>query len=84
MKKDKVKEMREEYRREDLGQGVRGKYFESYRKGTNLVLLDPDVARAFPTGEAVNRALRSLMISPAGNRGSKVHGHGSKIHSQDK
>jgi len=49
------------FRREDLGMGVRGKYFEAYRKGTNLVLLSPDVAKVFPTEEAVNEALRSLI-----------------------
>jgi hypothetical protein len=38
--------------------GVRGKYAERYRAGTNLVRLAPDVARAFPTEEAVNEALR--------------------------
>ena len=54
-------ELRPEYRREDLGEGVRGKYFQEYRKGTNLVLLSPDVARVFPTDEAVNDALRSLI-----------------------
>ncbi len=62
MKKVKSDKLRQEYRREDLGQGVRGKYFESYRKGTNLVLLRPDVAKAFPSEEAVNEALRSLII----------------------
>ena len=41
--------------------GVRGKYVERYRTGTNIVLLDPDVAQAFPTSEAVNEALRLLM-----------------------
>ncbi len=61
MKKAKSDELRPEYHREDLGPGVRGKYFESYRKGTNLILLSPDVAKAFPTEEAVNDALRSLM-----------------------
>ncbi|HHT9144586.1 MAG: hypothetical protein Q7J76_03120 [Candidatus Brocadiaceae bacterium] len=61
MKKAKSEELRPEYRREDLGPGVRGKYFESYQKGTNLVLLSPDVAKAFPTEEAVNDALRSLI-----------------------
>jgi len=49
----------------DLGQllkhGVRGKYAERYREGTNLVLLEPDVADAFPTGEAVNKALRLVI-----------------------
>ncbi|MDR3568936.1 MAG: hypothetical protein P4L43_12985 [Syntrophobacteraceae bacterium] len=61
MKKDEIDEIRPEYRREDLGPGVRGKYLEAYRAGTNLVLLSPDVARAFPTEEAVNDALRSLI-----------------------
>ncbi len=61
MKKDENDELRPEYRREDLGPGVRGKYFEAYRKGTNLVLLSPDVAKAFPTEQAVNDALRSLI-----------------------
>ena len=54
-------ELRPEYKREDLGLGVRGKYFESYRSGTNLVLLSPDVAKVFLTEEAVNEALRSLI-----------------------
>lgn len=54
-------EMRTEYRREDLGKGVRGKYFERYSKGTNLVLLNDEVAKAFPTTEAVNEALLGLL-----------------------
>ena len=61
MSKAKSDELRPEYHREDLGPGVRGKYLESYRKGTNLVLLSPDVAKAFPTEDAVNDALRSLI-----------------------
>jgi hypothetical protein len=62
MKKAKVSdELRPEYRREDLGRGIRGKYFESYRKGSNLVLLSPDVAKVFPTDEVVNEVLRSLI-----------------------
>lgn len=62
MKKVKVTdELRPEYKREDLGVGVRGKYFEDYSKGTNLVLLSPDVARIFPTEDSVNEALRSLI-----------------------
>ena len=54
-------EMRAEYRREDLGRGVRGKYYAAYQEGSNLVLLNPDVAKAFPTSEAVNEALRGLL-----------------------
>ena len=41
--------------------GVRGKYAKEYREGTNLVLLEPDVAKAFPDEKAVNDALRLVM-----------------------
>ena len=61
MKKAKSDELRTEYRREDLGPGVRGKYLEAYRAGTNLVLLSPDIAKVFSTEQAVNDALRSLI-----------------------
>ena len=44
-------ELRPEYRREDLGPGVRGKYYQAYQEGTNMVLLSPEVAAAFPTEE---------------------------------
>ena len=54
-------EMRAEYLREDFRKGVRGKHLEAYRKGTNLILLSPDVAEVFPNDEAVNDALRSLI-----------------------
>ena len=43
--------------------GVRGKYLDRFRAGTNLALLAPDVRAAFPTDESVNLALRSLMHS---------------------
>jgi hypothetical protein len=54
-------DMRAEYRRGDLGKGVRGKYYARYSKGTNLVLLDDRVAKAFKTAEAVNEALLGLL-----------------------
>jgi hypothetical protein len=57
----KTDEIRPEYKREDLGVGVRGKYFEDYNKGTNLVLLSPDAAKVFSSEKAVNEALRSLI-----------------------
>ena len=57
----KADELRNEYNREDLGRGVRGKYYREYIKGTNLVLLRPEVAHAFPTSEAGNNALLSLI-----------------------
>lgn len=44
-----------------LKSGVRGKYVERYQSGTNLVLLDPDVAEAFPDEQAVNEALRLVV-----------------------
>ncbi len=58
-------EMRTEYRREDLGKGVRGKYLERVSKGTNLVLLTDKVAKAFPTTQAVNEALLGLLALTA-------------------
>ena len=53
--------LRPEYDASQLKGGVRGKYAQRYREGTNLALLDPDVARAFPDDESVNEALRLLM-----------------------
>lgn len=57
----KTDELRAGYKREDLGQGIRGKYYESYNKGSNLVLISPDVAEVFLTENAVNEAMRSLI-----------------------
>ena len=55
-------ELRPEYDlRALLRGGIRGKYVERYRAGTSLVLLDPDVAKAFPTERAVNEALRLVL-----------------------
>jgi hypothetical protein len=54
-------DLRPEYDASVLKGGVRGKYLERYRAGTNLALLAPDVRAAFPTDEAVNEALRSLI-----------------------
>ncbi|XHX77043.1 MAG: hypothetical protein RBJ76_21780 [Stenomitos frigidus ULC029] len=53
--------LRPEYDFSQMEGGVGGKYVEHYRAGTNLVLLAPDVAQAFPTENAVNEALRLLM-----------------------
>jgi len=58
---DKEDDLREEYDFEHMAGGVRGKYVERYRAGTNVVVLDPDVAAAFPNSEAVNKALRMLL-----------------------
>jgi len=56
----KNEEMRKEYKREDLGKGVRGKYAKKYSEGTNVVVIDPDVSKCFPDHDSVNQALRSL------------------------
>jgi len=57
----KADEMRSEYRREDLGEGVRGKYAREFQESSNVIVLDEDVARAFPNSQAVNEALRGLL-----------------------
>ena len=55
-------ELRPEYDLEELLKGgVQGKYVEQYRAGVNIVRLAPDVARAFPSEEAVNEALRLVI-----------------------
>jgi hypothetical protein len=54
-------DLQAEYDFSQMQDGERGKYVERYRQGTNLVLLDPDVAAAFPDAKAVNDALRLLL-----------------------
>ncbi len=65
-------ELRPEYNLHKLLKGgVRGKYVARYRAGTNLVLLDPDVAKAFPDEAAVNEALRLVIQLTEIQRGRK-------------
>ena len=71
---EKADELRAEY---DLGEllktGVQGKYADRFREGTNLVLLDEDVAQAFPSDQAVNEALRLVIqIKKLPKSGSKA------------
>jgi hypothetical protein len=47
--------------RDELGKGVRGKYFHQYSQASNVVVLQPEIFKAFPTSEAVNQALASLL-----------------------
>jgi hypothetical protein len=54
-------DLRPEYDFSQMKGGVRGKYVKRYREGTNVVLLDADVAAAFPDAKAVNDALRLLL-----------------------
>jgi hypothetical protein len=71
-KDERTDDLRPEYDlRELLKGGIQGKYADRYKEGTNLVLLDHDVAEAFPTDEAVNKALRlviQLTRLPRGKR----------------
>ena len=57
-KTDSDTQMRAEY---DIRGGARGKYYERYRQGTNVVMLEPDIAAVFPDSESVNQALRLLI-----------------------
>ncbi|MFC1852061.1 hypothetical protein ACFL27_17850 [candidate division CSSED10-310 bacterium] len=54
-------ELRSEYKREDLGEGERGKYHKAFQAGHNLVLFKPEVAQAFPSEKVVNDALLALI-----------------------
>ena len=58
--KRRTDDLRREYNLDDLKGAVRGKYYKRAIAGTNLVLLEPDIARAFPDSDSVNRALRLL------------------------
>ncbi|HZV89662.1 MAG TPA: hypothetical protein VFF95_19090 [Candidatus Binatus sp.] len=65
-------ELRREYDLSKLNGGVRGKYVERFRAGTNLVLLSPDVAKHFPDEQSVNQALRGLIHAAKGSlRGAR-------------
>jgi hypothetical protein len=67
MKKPDADEMRPHY---DFSEGVRGKYVQRLAKGANIVVLDRDVAKIFPTSKAVNDALR--VLAEAGRRHGKA------------
>ena len=64
-------DMRPEYDFASMSGGVRGKYVERLRRESNIVVLEPEVAEAFPTGEAVNAALRGMLDTA---RAVRTHG----------
>jgi len=71
-KRSNGKEMRREYKRSDFPKGlVRGKYAARVRAGSNVVRLDPEIASAFPTSEAVNEALSTVLKAAKNARVSK-------------
>ena len=61
--KQPTDEMRDEY---DFSGGVRGKYSDLFHEGSNVVVLEPDIAAEFPTAKAVNQALRKYIASKKG------------------
>jgi hypothetical protein len=56
----------------DFSKGVRGKYAVRFKSGSNIVVLDPDVAKTFSSAEAVNHALRSLLKALPSTRRRKA------------
>ena len=54
-------EMRAEYKKSDFAKLERGKFYEEAARGTSVALLEPAIAKAFPTSEAVNEALHELL-----------------------
>jgi hypothetical protein len=71
-KPSKRDELRPEYKRSDFGKMVRGKYASRISAATNVVVLDPEVAEAFPNDQAVNEALRTLInVAKASTRSTR-------------
>ncbi len=73
----KDEEMRPKY---DFSNGVRGKHYQAYQQGTNVVLLEPNIAEVFKNSEAVNHALR-MLLDLAGNEVKRNLTRGSIGHS---
>lgn len=60
-KQESDEDLLPEYDFTSMPGAVRGKYYRAYRAGVNLALLEPEVAKAFPTDNAVNKALRKVL-----------------------
>ena len=71
----KTDELRAEYKRSDFGPLVRGKYANRAVQETNIIVLEPDIAEAFPNDTAVNKALRGLLdLAKTSSRTAKISG----------
>lgn len=70
-------ELRPEYSLAELGKGVRGKYFKAASRGSNVVVLEPDVARLFPDSKAVNEALR--LLGKAATKASRARNSAARV-----
>jgi hypothetical protein len=58
-----------ELKKEQLGKGVRGKYLKNFRQANNIVVLKPEIQKAFPTSEAVNKALANMLVLAQATQG---------------
>ena len=65
-----------ELKREELGRGVRGKYYKKFTQGSNVVVLRPELQKAFPTSDAVNNALASYLAFALEAKGLTIHSGG--------
>ena len=70
-------DLRSEYDLSQLKGGVRGKYYQEATAGTNLVLIDPELANVFPDSESVNRALR--LLADTAESAASIKSHRSAI-----
>lgn len=66
-------DLREGYPAELIRSGVRGKYAKCYREGSNVVVIDPDLAKVFPNTDAVNDALRDYLAKREANATQQAH-----------
>ena len=71
-------DLRPEYDLSQLEGGVRGKYYRQATAGTNLVLIEPDLAEVFPDGDSVNRALRVIAEAAAAVKRRRDRRRGAK------
>jgi len=72
-------DLRPEYDFSKLKGGVRGKYYRRFQADTNIVRLEPDLARAFPTDEAVNEALRTVVRASRALKTARLPNKGMKL-----
>ena len=70
-------EMRAQYKRSDFSKLERGKFFKAAAKGTTVALIEPKLAKAFPSSEAVNEALRGLLA--LADETARITGRSNKI-----
>ena len=78
--KSMTDDLRAEYDLTKLKGGVQGKYYQRARRGTNLVLVEPELAKVFPDAASVNRALRVLRDAAGAGTVSTRRSHRGPVH----